>query len=208
MTVLLYYVHDPMCSWCYAFEAVKQELLRDLSPRLTVRRLLGGLAQDSDEPMPAELRERIQQTWSRIGIEVPGVRFNHEFWSRCAPRRSTYPACRAVIAARRQGEPYDEAMTRAIQRAYYTEARNPSDVSTLVELAGELGLDAPRFERDLADASLQAELIAEIALSRQLHADSMPSLVLQTGVRSSWPIAIDYHDAGPMLETINSLLAP
>ena len=35
-------------------------------------------------------------------------------------------------------------MIEAIQRAYYLEARNPSDRSTLLDLADNLGLDPDR----------------------------------------------------------------
>jgi putative protein-disulfide isomerase len=55
------------------------------------------------------------------------------------PRRSTYAACRAVIAARRQNPGYEEKMILAIQQAYYLEARNPADSHTLIELASEIG---------------------------------------------------------------------
>jgi putative protein-disulfide isomerase len=44
------------------------------------------------------------------------------------------PILRAVIAAREQGIDYNEAMISRIQQAYYLEARNPSDNSTLIEL--------------------------------------------------------------------------
>ena len=35
-------------------------------------------------------------------------------------------------------------MFEAIQRAYYQEARNPSDIVVLIALAGEIGLDTQR----------------------------------------------------------------
>jgi hypothetical protein len=49
----LVYVHDPMCSWCWGFDPVLRELVSSLPEGVAVRRLLGGLAPDSDEPMPA-----------------------------------------------------------------------------------------------------------------------------------------------------------
>ena len=132
------------------------------------------------------------------------MKFNFDFWAVCQPRRSTYPACRAVIAARMQGDEYDEAMTTRIQQAYYEEARNPSDNETLIELAGELGLDQRQFSRDLLAESCQQVLLNEVSLSRTLHADSFPSLVFKAG-DSVWPVAIDYLDVSPMLELIETL---
>ena len=140
-----------MCSWCWAFSSALEKLLEKLPAEVGTKRLLAGLAPDSREPMPAQMRDYIRGQWRQIQRQIPGTRFNFDFWTRCVPRRSTYPACRAVIAARRQGESFDEAMTRAIQRAYYLQARNPSDTATLLELAGEnASFEIPITQEELA----------------------------------------------------------
>lgn len=203
----LVYAHDPMCSWCWAFvpagESLWKLLLEHHGDRLRVKRLLGGLAPDSDDPMPAPMQQYLQTTWANIQERVPGTRFNFDFWSRCQPRRSTWPACRAVIAARRQG--HDIAMTRAIQEAYYLNARNPSDRETLLALAQELGLDSARFARDLASTGVEAEFQEEMALVRRMGIRGFPGLVL---VGEGWgaEIAVDYNDAGRMLHQITQHL--
>ena len=115
-------------------------------------KIVGGLAPDSDQPMPAELQEKLPKAWRSIH-ELLGTEFNFDFWTECKPRRSTYPACRAVLAAGNQGK-YDE-MIDAIQRAYYLRAMNPSDLETLEALAEELGLDAERFAAEIRSAEHQ-----------------------------------------------------
>ena len=167
--------------------------------------MLGGLAVDSDVPMPAEMQSMLQETWHRIEQKIPETRFNFDFWTKCQPRRSTYPSCRAVIAAREQGEQFDALMTTAIQNGYYQQARNPSDIETLVELANELGLDVNKFKEDIASVATQQTLEAEIELSRELHAESFPSLVFEIG-SSTWDVLIDYGDVKPMLELISTLM--
>ena len=94
----LYYVLDPMCSWCYAFSDSWESLKQQLPEEVKVHRILGGLAPDSDDPMPDAQQIGIAATWRNIEIRT-GVPFNHDFWELNEPRRSTYPACRAVIAA-------------------------------------------------------------------------------------------------------------
>lgn len=206
MSITLYYAHDPMCSWCYAFGPVWRQVLAQRPAGIAVHRLLGGLAPDTDQPMPQAMRARLQATWQHIEQSVPGTAFNFTFWTDCAPRRATHAACRAVIAARRQGEAFDEAMTQAIQQAYYRQARNPSDTGTLVELAGALGLDSARFRRDLDSPACARELQQEIAFCRTIHADSFPSLVLEVD-GSHWPVAVDYVNAAAILDTLDFLLA-
>ncbi len=205
MRAELFYVHDPMCSWCWGFARVAKQLFNALPDNVSVHRLLGGLAKDNDQPMPLAQQKSIQGNWVRIEDTISGVKFNFDFWAVCQPRRSTYPACRAVIAARMQGDEYDEAMTFRIQQAYYEEARNPSDNGTLIELAVELGLDEQQFSRDLLAESCQQVLLNEVSLSRKLGADSFPSLILKSG-DSVRPVTIDYLEASPMLVLIEMFL--
>ncbi len=202
---ILYYVHDPMCSWCWGFESTRLQLFERLPQNLHVRRLLGGLAEDTQQPMPDEMRAYIQHAWREIEQKVAGKRFNFDFWSVCQPRRATWPACRAVIAARRQGEVYDEKMTAAIQTAYYTQARNPSDDATLIELADEIGLNHADFTAALNSVETQRELLSEMELTTQLAVRSFPSLLLKME-NSAWTIPINYTQSDTMRQLIFRIL--
>ncbi|MCW9078735.1 MAG: DsbA family protein [Gammaproteobacteria bacterium] len=201
----LIYVHDPMCSWCWGFRPNFENLCKQLPAGLSVNRLLGGLAPDNDQPMPAELQSKLQDTWRRIQTRIPGTRFNFDFWRDCHPRRSTWPACRAVVVARQSDPSLESPMIEAIQRAYYLEARNPSDTDTLAALASQLGLDAVDFAIRLDAAETHDILEQEITQARRMGADSFPSLRLQID-QSFWPVPVDYTEVRPMLETIQSLL--
>ncbi len=205
MNHTLYYIHDPMCSWCYAFAPVLAQLQQGLPQSVTVERLLGGLAPDNDVPMNPAMRERLEATWHRIETNVPDTHFNFDFWRNCTPYRSTYPSCRAVIAAMQQGAEYDEKMTKAIQQAYYQQERNPSLIETLVNIAGEIGLDRERFEQALSSDEVEQELQRQIGFAREIGAESYPALILAVN-SSRWPVGIDYNDAAPMLDTIDFLL--
>ena len=44
-----------------------------LPGQVALRRLLGGLAADTSEPMPEVMRAYIQATWQRIEERVPGT---------------------------------------------------------------------------------------------------------------------------------------
>jgi len=198
---VLYYVHDPMCSWCYAFAPVWESVRGALPEGISLETVLGGLAPDSDTPMPDDMRQKIKGAWQRIESVVLGTEFNYDFWTHCQPRRSTYPACRAVIAAREQGAEHESAMVTAIQRAYYREARNPSLIETLTELAGELGLDASRFEATLVSPECENTLQAEIGRSVSLGVRGFPTLLLGNGGTGVY-VKHDYNDANLTAERI------
>jgi len=164
---------------------------------------MGGLARDSDEPMPRDLQNYIQENWRRIESVVPGTEFNYEFWTRCGPRRSTYPSCRAVLAARHFDPSNEGAMIEKIQIAYYREAKNPSDVDTLCELAGELGIDTEAFREFLLGEDCQAMLDHSLQRRRELGVTAFPSLVLESD-QSLRPIPHDFSDPGLTLGAIGA----
>lgn len=198
----LIYVHDPMCSWCWGFENMRQKLFDAVADNMHVRRLLGGLAPDSDEPMPDTMRLMLQQTWQRVE-QLTGQQFNFDFWQKCKPRRSTFPANRAVIAAREQGAEFDQRMTERIQQAYYREARNPSDNATLIDLATDIGLDRKRFSESLDSESTHQQLQAEIQSARSIGVDSFPSLVVEHRGNLRH-VMVSYTDLGAMLHQIEA----
>lgn len=202
---ILYYVHDPMCSWCWGFTKSLQAFLDKLPSSVEVVRVLGGLAPDTDIPMPKVMQTQIRSSWQRIENIIPGIRFNFEFWEKTIPRRSTYPACRAVIAARKQGQEYDLGMTKAIQAAYYQQARNPSDDSTLVELADELNLSIAEFKQDLNSDETNTILKNELMLAHELFAESFPSLVLKTG-EEFHTIQLNYTNSNAMLDEVSEII--
>ena len=180
------------------------QLIERLPPDVKLEKLLGGLAPDSNTPMPPEMRRHLQATWKRIQHKLPTTEFNFNFWSQCEPKRSTWPACRAVIAARKEGDDFADKMTLAIQEAYYLKAENPSELQTLVALASMIGLDKKRFEQTINSPEISRQLEREINQSRGMGATSFPSLVLQEE-RSYWPVVLDYHSVEPILESIDSI---
>ena len=195
----LYYYHDPMCSWCWGFRTTAEQLFSRLPQGIQRVNILGGLAPDSDAAMPMEQQLAIQQHWRRIE-DALGTPFNHDFWSNCKPRRSTYPACRAVIAAARQAR--EEAMIEAIQQAYYLRAMNPSDTDTLEILARELQLDLDRFSTDLASSRTRKNLQQQVDFARRSPIRGFPSLVLEHDGQLI-PIKLDYANPNPTLAQLH-----
>lgn len=195
---ILYHVHDPMCSWCWGYRRVWDQLRAALPDSIAVVNVVGGLAPDTDEPMPLDMQHTIAGYWHTVA-EQTGAEFNFDFWEKCQPRRSTYPSCRAVLAAREQGA--EQAMIDAIQQAYYLRAMNPSDASTLIALAGELALHVARFTEDLGSPAIQHALEQDFELRRSIGVNSFPSLVLALG-SALIPIDVDYQTQQSSLDAI------
>ena len=194
-----------MCSWCYAFKSVLKKLCQKLPTTIYFQTVIGGLAADAKEVMPEETQKMVQQAWHHIEKKCPEIKFNFDFWHKTTPIRSTYPACRALLAAKQQGVKFEAMMLEAIQMAYYQQAQNPALDETLFVCAQQIGLQLSQFKQDYASAFIEQQLQAELQLTQKLNVSSFPSLRLELGT-SVWPIAIDYHNEQIILAEINRLM--
>jgi len=190
-----------MCSWCWAFKPTWDKVKKALLGQVKVNYLLGGLAPDSNQPMPIETREYVKGNWKRIQEMIPDTRFNYDFWTSCEPKRSTYPACRAVICAKQQHPDLENLMIYGIQKSYYLEAQNPSNDDVLINIAESLGLDIEKFKMDLKSSQINEILLDEIKLTRSMDINSMPSLALKINSTLKG-IDIDYLDANYIIKQI------
>jgi len=188
-----------MCSWCYAFDKTLTQLEALLPDSIRLTKVIGGLAADSDIPMPAHLINTIQSNWNRIEKTVPHVQFNFEFWSKNQPFRSTYPSCRAVLAAKKQSPAFENKMIQQIQWAYYKNAENPSLNETLLLCAQRIGLNMGLFKTDYASEEIELALQKDIQFSRSLDVSSYPSLRLDID-NHIVAINIDYNNVQNMLK--------
>ena len=196
-----------MCSWCWGFRKVRDEVFDAVKDQVNIKYIVGGLAPDSDTLMPVEMQQSIRGNWQRIQQEIPGTEFNYDFWTKCQPRRSTYPACRAVIAAGMQHEgtkqtQLEDDMLLAIQQAYYLHAENPSDVSTLIALADKLGLNVKQFSDDIKSQACQDRLLQQLNHCREMGVYSFPSMVLKNQNEAATLLQIDYNDSQKIIDQI------
>ena len=203
MQPLLYLIVDPMCSWCWGFRSAWQSFVREIPSSVTIKFLMGGLAPDSDEPMDTKTKTYIQSAWRSVADRT-GAKFNHQFWAVCQPRRSTYPACRAVITAGLQLTGSRERYYEALQRAYFLDARNPSDYETLIALAKEIGLDPEQFQEDLGTSLVQQTFREELNQVRSLGVSGFPTVIWhQQGTTDGNRLEVlstGYTDAGTLRE--------
>ena len=190
-----------MCSWCWAFKPTWDRVKEELLGQVRVNYLLGGLAPESNQLMPIETRKYVKGNWKRIQEMILGTRFNYDFWTSCEPRRSTYPACRAVICAKQQHPDFENLMIYGIQKSYYLEAQNPSNDDVLINIAESLELDIEKFKMDLKSSQINEILLDEIKLTRSMDINSMPSLALKVNGTIK-RIHIDCLDANYIVKQI------
>jgi len=171
---------------------------------------VGGLAADTDQPMPIAMQQSLAATWQRIQQHIPGTQFNYDFWnpsSNTQPRRATYPSCRAVLAAKAQQPSSEQAMIEAIQQVYYLQAKNPANLDVLTAVAETIDLQPDQFLQDITSPAIEQEFLRQLTQARQLSNQGFPSLVLKHG-NSRHAIPLDYNNSQTMKQAILTIINP
>lgn len=172
----LYYFGDPMCSWCWGFRPVLEQVDREY-PELERRTVMGGLRGGEEEPMNDMLAELIQGAWVRIH-ETTGQPFNWDFWKQHRPLATTWPACRAVLAARLLDSTLEWPAMVGLFKAYFTEALDPSARATQLDIAESVGFDRDTFEQMLESPEVETALQDDLTLTKKFGITGFPSVVL------------------------------
>ncbi|MBI3992002.1 MAG: DsbA family protein [Candidatus Lambdaproteobacteria bacterium] len=172
----LYYFGDPMCSWCWGFRPVLEQVDAEY-PELQRVTVMGGLRGGDAEPMNDVLAELIQGAWVRIH-ETTGQPFNWDLWKRHRPLATTWPACRAVLAARRMDPSREWPTMVGMFKAYFTQALDPSLRETQLRVAESVGFDRDEFERMLESPEVDEALQADLLLTKRYGITGFPSVVL------------------------------
>jgi putative protein-disulfide isomerase len=202
------YIMDPMCSWCYAFQA-ELEPFFEKHATIDTQWIMGGLAPDNDQPMDEELKQTISTYWQQIESKTQ-VAFNQDFWEKNTPIRSTYPACRSVIAAETLAPNSAQKMVKAIQSAYYQKAKNPAIEETLIDCAVSIGFDKEQFTATLKSEETNMQLYQHMGISKQLEVTGFPALFYIHEGSQAYALSLGfctYDELNHRMEHIQKLLA-
>ena len=86
----------------------------------------------------------------------------------------------------------DEVLTTRLMKAYFTEGKNLSDKNTLVELAGEVGLDQDAAKKVLESNEFAETVNGEITEARQVGVQGVPFFVINRKYGVSGAQATEY----------------
>jgi putative protein-disulfide isomerase len=204
----LVYFADPMCSWCWGFSPVIGAVAQRYGDRAPVRLVLGGLRPGTTTPMSPAARAEMPHHWDQVR-QASGQPFNGEaFVSRDGFVYDTDPACRAVVAARRQAP--DAALTflAAAQRSFYAEGRDVTQSEVLIDLAAALGLDKARFADDLAAEDVKTETWGDYATSQNAGVRGFPTLIVGKNPDGTYAMVTrGFQTEAPVMAAIDAWLA-
>lgn len=183
--LLVRYVGDPMCSWCWgiaptvgAVEAFCEK--EGIGFAVTV----GGLRAGGGELWNVAFKDFLRTEWKRIG-EATGQPFGFKLLDEAEFDYDTEPACRAVATVKllqaRQGLPGSIVLAffSAIQHKFYVEGRDPKQTAFYASICTDLAVDFDAFRSLFESPEAREAVQQDFVRCRQWAVRSFPTLLLE-----------------------------
>ncbi|WP_223532829.1 MULTISPECIES: DsbA family protein [unclassified Pseudomonas] len=176
--MILHYIYDPLCGWCYG----AKPLLQAAQAVLPVIAHGGGMMTGANrQKVSPQLRNYVIPHDRRIA-EYSGQPFGEAYFEGLLRDHTAVfdsaPPIAAVLAAEQMTGRGLELLGR-LQSAHYVEGRRIADESVLFELAHGMGLDREAFERAFRAADTEGHIRNSRALLAKVGGQGFPTLALE-----------------------------
>lgn len=186
-TVKIDFVSDVVCPWCALGATALEQAIANLAGEIDVELTYKPFELNPDMPAAGEHAvEHMMRKYGRSAQQVAernamiiqrgkdiGFSFDLEKRSHFF---NTFNAHRLLFWAHMEGR--QRELKQVLLRAYFTVGKNPDDAQTLVNLAGEVGLDTGRAQEVLASGEFSQEVRELQQFYQARGINSVPAMVL------------------------------
>ena len=176
------YVGDPMCSWCWGFAPVLDQLQANFT--IPIRVVAGGLRPGpAAEPLNDQMRARLAHHWEQVA-ERSGQPFDNTFLQRNDGWvYDTELADTAIVTMRHLDADQTLSFFARLQRAFYAEGVDVTDPAVYPDLLAGYEVDRDQFMNLLTSPEMKEKTWADFAEARRLGVTGFPTLLLDEGDR-------------------------
>lgn len=178
MERILWYFADPMCSWCYGFAPVIEQLVPKYNQRIPISLVVGGLNPNNTSPMSDDSRKEILHHWQDVH-KMTGAEFNFD---NALPEGFIYdtePASRAAVTIPQLDPQATFPFFIRLQQAFYAEQRDITQAEVLADIATEFGIDRQTFLDQWSSPRMQDKAQQNFQMTRQFGVRGFPTLIAQ-----------------------------
>ncbi len=167
-----------MCSWCWGFAPIVEDLRDFLSGSYTFSLVLGGLRTKGEMSWDETSKDYLRGHWKQVSQRTGQV-FSDRLFEKEHFEYDTYPACKAVITVRELfGMQNAFAYLHTIQEAFYTRAEDITNIDILSDLLHIVDLDSTSFRTFFESDRAQLLMEHDFAKARSMGANAFPSVVV------------------------------
>lgn len=175
----LFYIGDPMCSWCFGMSNILKEV-EDYCSKNNIRFeiILAGLRAGGGDYWNKEFKAFLKEEWTKIS-KVCSKNFSFDLLELDYFNYDTAPACKAVFIVKelKKDSKFVLEFFSLIQEKFYSKSKNPKELEFYREICEKLDLSFEDFSKLFNDNNITKKLQEEFIYSRTFSR-SMPSLVL------------------------------
>lgn len=175
----LYYFADPMCSWCYGFQPVIDQIRAEYGASYDIRLVMGGLRPGKLAETMTPARARIIRHHWRDVAKMTSQAFDEFFFERGNFVYDTEPAAKAVVVMEQLAPQHAYAYYHEIQQAFYAHNHDITSPDVLAALAAPYGVSAADFLASHQSENTHKETWGQFTFTAGLGIRGFPALVLE-----------------------------
>lgn len=172
------YVGDPMCSWCWGFSPVLDQIRENYDAMAPMRVIVGGLHAFDSEPMSEDYKARIRSHWEHVAAATAQP-FNYAFFDRQGFVLDTEPACRATVTVRNLKPAAVWPFYESIHKGYYVEDTDTTALDTFISYAEREDMDGGEFRAAFESDAMRQETLEDFSWCQQAGVTGFPTVLLR-----------------------------
>ena len=184
--ILVDYYTDVLCVWAWIAQPRLEELNRQWAGKVTIRHRYLDIFGDSHRKIAKQWGET--DGFEKFGAHVvksaasfENLEVNPDIWTKVRPRSSLQAHLFLKAVALVTDEALVEPVALRIRQAFFSEARDINDYSTLIECAEAENIDEQLLKSALRDGSAIAALSDDQRSANALGMRGSPTWVLNEG---------------------------
>jgi len=170
----LIFIIDPMCSWCWGFHPVIEELRQTHSDKYKFSLVVGGLRTTGQMEWNTQNKDYLLKNWNAV-TQKTRQPFSHTLLNKPHFDYAPSPACKAIVIIRELwGEESSFTYLSRIQKAFYKEG---VDITSLDTLTSYVTQDKETFLHYYQSERSEMLMQQDFSKARSMGANSFPSTV-------------------------------
>ena len=170
----LIFVIDPMCSWCWGFHPIIEELRKQPTKKYKFSLIVGGLRTTGQMPWNTNSKSYLKDNWDAVKQKT-GQDFSPILLNRTTFDYNTYPSCKAVVTIRELwGDEASFNYLFIIQKAFYAEGK---DITSIDILTSYVIQDKAEFIAFYTSKRAEVLMQHDFSKARSMGANTFPSVV-------------------------------
>ena len=175
---ILWYIADPMCSWCWGFAPIVKAIKLNYSEYLKIEPVMGGLRPWTKLEIASEQRAEILSHWKAVNRRT-GQPFSFEGAMPEGFIYDTEPSCRGVAAMALINPELVFSLLESIQFSFYVEQKDVTNPRILAQLAGKIGIDMDSFLQVFESDEAKNKVSIHFNKVRRWGVNSFPTVAVQ-----------------------------